>query len=132
MHPHVRAQLADRLKPALVGLTQSLVFRRARRVCFGYVKGSAMKRLNRTWREKVRRVAALRLRLGWSEPHTSIAPHTPTAHTLHARAQMLQVRRLSPQALGVPDAYVPRDKAPYQETSNALAEMALCLTPQVS
>jgi len=42
------------VKPALVGLTQALVFRRARRVCFGYLKGSAMRRLNRTWRDKVR------------------------------------------------------------------------------
>ena len=46
-------QLDDGLKSALVGLTQALVFRRARRVCFGYVKGARMRRLNRLWREKV-------------------------------------------------------------------------------
>lgn len=102
MHP----QLDDSLKPALVGLTQALVFRRARRVCFGYVKGSAMRRLNRSWREKMR-----------------------------------LVRRLSPQALGVPDIFVPPSSAreegggskrrSYQETSRALSEMTLCLTPQV-
>ncbi len=52
-----------------------------------------------------------------------------------ALAQMLLVRRLSPQALGVPDACVPKPldgRGPYHETSSALGEMALCLTPQVS
>lgn len=48
-----KQQLDDGLKSAVVGLTQALVFRRARRVCFGYVRGARMRRLNRLWREKV-------------------------------------------------------------------------------
>lgn len=66
---------------------------------------------------------------------------------------MLLVRQLSPQALGVPDAYISSSSStaigggssygggdsgsrregapPYHETSRALGAMALCLTPQV-
>jgi hypothetical protein len=40
------------VRPVLIGLTQSLVFRRARRVVFGYVD-STMKDLNQRWRVKV-------------------------------------------------------------------------------
>lgn len=47
------------VRPVLIGLTQSLVFRRARRVVFGYVD-STMKDLNQRWRVKVRPSGARR------------------------------------------------------------------------
>ena len=47
-------QISASLRPAMAGLVQALVFRRARRACFGYVRGAAMRRLNEAWREKVR------------------------------------------------------------------------------
>ena len=73
------------MRPALVGLAQSLVFRKARRVVFGYVKGgdATVPALNQQWREKV--VKARRLppqAVGVSEAFVAAAPYPATTEAL--------------------------------------------------
>lgn len=81
--------LPPALRPALLGLMQALVFRRARRASSGYVKGGdqVFPELNKQWREQVQ--AARRLdatALGVPPPYLWGCPFPETARVLSEMA----------------------------------------------